>query len=161
MPVKDTKARCLKGWDFVKGRRVVFGLVILSGSLAILGGKLLGLFGGRVGEHCSGGLYTDACFSTRSMFPPSVQFRANSLIVVWRADGDGESEVSLTSQIPVTQLLQSTHTSQVTKGSNPRAISFPAAPPMDTQSIAAAGVSLLESTQLMSASSLRILMSTP
>ncbi|KAF8887203.1 hypothetical protein CPB85DRAFT_1441769 [Mucidula mucida] len=46
-----------KGWDFVEG------------------GKLLGLFGGRVGEHCSGGIYTDTCFSTR---------------IVWRADGDAE-----------------------------------------------------------------------
>ncbi|KAF8073442.1 hypothetical protein FPV67DRAFT_746760 [Lyophyllum atratum] len=46
-----------KGWDFVNG------------------GKLLGLFGGTVGEHCSGGIYTNTCFSTR---------------IVWRQDGDAE-----------------------------------------------------------------------
>lgn len=41
----------------------------------VQGGKFPGLFGGRVGEHCSGGLYNDKCFSLR---------------VVWRKAGDAE-----------------------------------------------------------------------
>ncbi|KAI9256651.1 hypothetical protein BDA99DRAFT_516986 [Phascolomyces articulosus] len=41
----------------------------------VLGGKLPGLYGGRPAEICSGGVHTDICFSTRTM---------------WRREGDGE-----------------------------------------------------------------------
>ncbi|KAG6909229.1 hypothetical protein DXG01_001411 [Tephrocybe rancida] len=70
-----------KGWDFVKG------------------GKLLGLFGGEVGQHCSGGIYTNTCFSTRSEHPyPFPTFRYTpdrARTVVWRADGDAEGSINL------------------------------------------------------------------
>ncbi|KAI9490047.1 hypothetical protein BDB00DRAFT_875639 [Zychaea mexicana] len=41
----------------------------------VRGGKLPGLYGGRPVEICSGGIHTDICFSTRTM---------------WRAEGAGE-----------------------------------------------------------------------